>query len=137
MPRECSRIYSTESEEQLTMITNKISVGQDQGVTRAVARFGLGQVVVHKLFNHRGVIIDIDPVFLGPEDWYEQLALVRPVKNQPWYKVLVSDTNDEAYLPEQDISADSSEQQINHPLLGDFFNQYDNGHYKNTGWKLH
>ena len=44
------------------MITNKVSIGQDQGVTRAVARFGLGQVVVHELFNQRGVIIDIDPV---------------------------------------------------------------------------
>lgn len=119
------------------MITNKISAGQQQGVKRAVARFGVGQVVVHKLFNHRSVIVDIDPVFLGSNDWYEQLAAARPGKEQPWYKVLVSDSNDEAYLPEQDLYADTSEEQVNHPLLGSFFNQFDNGVYKNTGWKLH
>lgn len=118
------------------MITNKISVGQDQGVTRAVARFGMGQVVVHKLFNHRGVIIDIDPVFLGTDVWYEQLAMARPVKDQPWYKVLINDTRDEAYLPEQDLRVDSSEEQVNHPLINTYFNQYDNGRYKNTGWLL-
>ena len=62
--------------------------------------------------------------------------MARPAKDQPWYKVLISNSPDEAYLPEQDLRIDASDEQVNHPLLGVYFNQYDNGHYKNTDWKL-
>ena len=118
------------------MITNKVIVGQDKNVTRAVARFGMGQVVQNKLKNYRGVVIDIDPVFLGSDGWYEDIAVTRPRKDQPWYKVLVNNVLEETYVPEQELMADSSDEQINHPLVGAYFDEFDNGRYKNTTWRL-
>ena len=118
------------------MITNKINIGQNNNVTRAVARFGMGQVVVHKLLHTRGVIIDIDPVFLGSEAGYDEFAQNRPAKDQPWYKVLVNNAHDESYLPEQNLTADSSDEQIKHPLLEIYFDEFNKGHYKNTSWRL-
>jgi heat shock protein HspQ len=40
-------------------------------------RFMIGQVVHHKLFNYRGVVVDIDARFSLSEEWYEQVARSR------------------------------------------------------------
>lgn len=40
----------------------------------AHARFHIGQIVHQRLFDYRGVSVDIDPVFLGTEAWYERVA---------------------------------------------------------------
>ena len=43
------------------------------------ARFGIGDVVRHKLFDFRGVVFDVDPVFANSEEWYEAIPLeMRP-----------------------------------------------------------
>jgi hypothetical protein len=39
----------------------------------AEARFAIGDVVRHKLFDFRGVVFDIDPVFANSEEWYEAI----------------------------------------------------------------
>ncbi len=118
------------------MITNKVNIVQDKNVTRAVAMFGMGQVVVHKQLNCRGVVIDIDPVFLGSDRWYANFARTSPPKDQPWYKMLVNNVLDEIYVPEQDLLADISDEQINHPLLGAYFDEFNNGLYINTSWRV-
>jgi heat shock protein HspQ len=52
----------------------------------AHARFNLGEVVRHRLFDFRGVIFDIDPVFANTDEWYEAIPEdVRPRKDQPFY----------------------------------------------------
>ena len=35
----------------------------------AHARFSIGEVVRHRLFDFRGVVFDIDPVFANSEEW--------------------------------------------------------------------
>ena len=35
-----------------------------------LAKFGIGQVVKHRVFSFRGVIFDVDPVFANTEDWW-------------------------------------------------------------------
>ena len=49
------------------------------------ARFSVGDVVQHKLFDYRGVIVDVDTNFQGTEEWYEVVARSRPPKHRPWY----------------------------------------------------
>lgn len=34
------------------------------------AKFKLGQVVRHRLFQFRGVVFDVDPEFNNTEDWW-------------------------------------------------------------------
>ena len=59
-----------------------------------VAKFGIGQVVKHRVFNFRGVIFDVDPVFANTEEWWQAIpAEVRPHKDQPFYHLLAE--NDE------------------------------------------
>jgi heat shock protein HspQ len=119
------------------MITNKVNNEQSKLVTLTQAKYGLGQLVSHKLFNYRGVIVDIDPVYLGSEAWYDEVAVTRPPKDIPWYKVLVNDSRHETYVAEQNLQADFSDEGINHPLLASYFDEFDNGHYINSKWRTH
>jgi hypothetical protein len=53
------------------------------------ARFGIGDVVRHRLFDFRGVIFDVDPTFANSEEWYEAIPEdIRPSKDQPFYHLL-------------------------------------------------
>ena len=92
-------------------------------------KFFLGQVVRHRLFNYRGVIFDVDPVFSGSEDWYQQVARSRPPKDQPWYHVLVSEADHTTYVAERNLDADPSGLPVEHPELEQFFSGFDSGRY--------
>lgn len=52
-------------------------------------KFSVGDLVQHRRFNYRGVIVDVDSFFRGSDEWYELVAKSRPPKNKPWYHVLV------------------------------------------------
>ena len=67
------------------------------------AKFNIGQIVHHKMFDYRGVIYDVDPVFNGTEEWYQAVAKSRPPKNEPWYHVLVDQASHETYVAEQNL----------------------------------
>jgi len=54
----------------------------------------IGQVVHHKLFDYRGVIVDVDNKFLGDDEWYTKVARSRLPKDQSWYHVLVNSGGD-------------------------------------------
>ena len=60
-----------------------------------LARFAIGDVVRHRLFDFRGVIFDVDPEFSNSEEWYEAIPEdLRPPKDQPFYHLLPFSRND-------------------------------------------
>ena len=88
------------------------------------ARFGIGQVVKHRIYPFRGVIFDVDPQFNNTEEWYEAIPEdMRPRKDQPFYHLLAE--NDEttyvAYVSEQNLLPDESGQPVVHPQIDAFF----------------
>jgi heat shock protein HspQ len=91
--------------------------------------FSIGQCIHHKLFAYRGVIIDVDPVFLGSDDWYEDIAKSRPPKDEPWYHVLVHDAQNETYVAERNLADDESLEPVDHPLVDEFFDDFEQGVY--------
>ena len=83
------------------------------------AKFSIGDVVKHRHFEFRGVIYDVDS-----EEWYQSIPKnVRPKKDQPFYHLLAE--NDEityeAYVSEQNLLVDDSEEPIKHPLINEIF----------------
>ncbi len=94
------------------------------------AKFSIGQCIHHRLFDYRGVVVDVDPEFLGEEDWYQAVAKSRPPKDEPWYHVLVHDTGHETYVAERNLLDDDSNEPINHPLLHEFFTIFLHGQYQ-------
>jgi len=91
--------------------------------------FSIGQIIHHKKFDYRGVIIDVDAEFEGSEEWYQQVALSRPPKDKPWYHVLVHNSNQLTYVAERHLEADGSNEAINHPAIDMYFDGIANGVY--------
>ena len=93
------------------------------------AKFQIGQIVHHKLFNYTGVIFDIDPMFQGSEEWYEQVARSRPPKNKPWYHVLVHAADHITYVAVQNLDLEEHPKLIQHPLINSLFTKFDGSQY--------
>jgi heat shock protein HspQ len=91
--------------------------------------FFIGQLVHHKKFDYRGVIIDVDAEFSGTEEWYQQVALSRPPKDKPWYHVLVDNSNQLTYVAELHLEQDSSTSPVNHPAIDMYFEDFEDGVY--------
>ena len=93
------------------------------------ARFRVGQLIHHRRFDYRGVIVDVDATFQGTDEWYETMATSRPPKDQPWYHVLVDGAAHMTYVTEQNLEPDLSGEPIAHPLLDQFFDDLRDGLY--------
>jgi heat shock protein HspQ len=100
-------------------------------ITRA--RFGIGEVVRHRLLDFRGVVFDVDPVFANSEEWYEAIpAEIRPRKDQPFYHLLAENAESSyvAYVSQQNLVADEDEEPIDHPAIDGLFDQFKAGRYR-------
>jgi heat shock protein HspQ len=97
-----------------------------------LARFAIGEVVRHKIFDFRGVIFDVDPVFSNSEEWYEAIPeALRPSKDQPFYHLLAenAETNYIAYVSQQNLVPDDSDDPVDHPAIATMFDRED-GRYR-------
>jgi heat shock protein HspQ len=97
-----------------------------------MARFGLGEVVQHRVYSFRGVIFDVDPVFANTEEWWQSIpAEVRPRKDQPFYHLLAE--NDDggyvAYVSEQNLVPDTTGEPVGNPNTGLIFDGFHRGRY--------
>ena len=95
----------------------------------AHAQFHIGQIVHHRMFGYRGVVIDVDPTFQGDDEWYEMMARSRPPKQAPWYHVLVHDADHNTYVAERNLEPDDSPEPIRHSLLDTYFRAFRDGEY--------
>jgi heat shock protein HspQ len=93
------------------------------------AKFQVGQVIHHRLFDYRGVIVDVDATFEGTEAWYQSVARSRPPKDQPWYHVLVHQAEHMTYVAERNLEPDLSGEPVVHPVLDQFFDERRDGLY--------
>jgi heat shock protein HspQ len=92
-------------------------------------KFSVGELVHHRLFGYRGVIVDVDKNFQATDEWYEAVAKSRPPKNKPWYHVLVHGSDQSTYVAEQNLGPDDNLEPINHPMVEHFFSGFEHGRY--------
>ena len=89
-----------------------------------IAKFSIGEVVKHRHFDFRGVIYDVDFEFNNSEEWYQSIPKdVRPRKNKPFYHLLAesNEVTYEAYVSEQNLLIDNSNEPVKHPLIEEIF----------------
>ena len=99
----------------------------------AHARFCIGEVLKHRLFGFRGVVFDVDPIFANSEEWYQSIPEdLRPDRNQPFYHLLAenAETSYIAYVSQQNLQYDDSEEPVDHPAIDDLFSSYADGRYE-------
>ena len=97
--------------------------------SNAEARFDVGEVVVHTLFDYRGVVYDIDPVFSLADEWYEAMARSKPPKDEPWYHVLVDGEVYTTYVAQRNLKTNGTNLPVVHLLLSDYFSRFDGSSY--------
>ena len=105
----------------------------DSGETVRAARFGIGEVVRHRLFDFRGVIFDVDPEFANSDEWYEAIPeTIRPAKDQPFYHLLAenAETSYVAYVSQQNLIPDAEGGEVDHPAIQGLFDRFDKGRYR-------
>jgi heat shock protein HspQ len=97
------------------------------------ARFAIGEVVRHRIFDFRGVVFDVDPEFANSEEWYEAIPEdLRPARNQPFYHLLAenAETAYVAYVSQQNLVVDDSDEPVDHPAIAGMFERDDGGRYR-------
>jgi heat shock protein HspQ len=97
------------------------------------AQFTIGDIVRHRVFDFRGVIFDIDPVFANSEDWYQSIPeQVRPHKDQPFYHLFAEngDSSYIAYVSQQNLVPDLEQGPINHPAIEGYFDDWQGERYQ-------
>ncbi|MBT8421435.1 MAG: heat shock protein HspQ [Gammaproteobacteria bacterium] len=98
----------------------------------ATARFSIGQIVRHRHFPFRGVIFDVDPIYMNTEEWYESIPPeVRPPKDQPFYHLLAEneETTYIAYVSEQNLQEDDTGEPCRHPQISEMFGEWKGNRY--------
>ena len=98
-------------------------------MTDSKAKFSVGELVHHLLFDYRGAIFDVDAEFQGSEEWYAQMARSQPPRDEPWYHVLVHNGTHTTYVAEQNLEEDLGKDPIHNPLIEEFFDGFENSHY--------
>ncbi len=97
------------------------------------AKFRIGQIVKHRVFPFRGVVFDVDVQFNNTEEWYQSIPEhIRPAKDQPFYHLFAENekTVYEAYVSEQNLLIDNSDEPIRHPEVSNQFEPDNKGGYR-------
>ena len=106
-------------------LSNKIKVSKDP-------LFNIGDIVKHRLYPFRGVIVDVDPEFSNTEEWYQSIpAEIRPSRNQPYYHLMAENTETfyTAYVSQQNLVGDGENGPLEHPDLEEIFSGMNHGKY--------
>lgn len=94
--------------------------------------FSVGQLVHHKRYDYRGVVVAFDVACRADSDWYEfqvKGKSYRPSKDQPWYNVLVHGAGHTTYVAQQNLELDPCCDAIEHPLVDSHFKTFFGGRY--------
>jgi len=90
--------------------------------------FDPGQLVRHRRYGYRGVVVERDELCHADDQWYDKNQ-TQPDREQPWYHVLVDATSSCTYAASENLVADDSGMPVQHPLLEHFFGAFENGVY--------
>ena len=102
-----------------------IRVINEQSPDRNSLSFKTGDIINHKTYGYRGVIVHQHSIFKGVNEWYLSNQ-TQPSKHQPWYFVLVDGNQQVTYVAESNLTLDQCEKHVDHAMINLFFSGYDN-----------
>jgi len=105
---------------------------QDSHTPDPIPRFGPGQLVRHRRYDYRGVVVDFDMSCKADEQWYQKNR-TQPARDQPWYHVLVDGATAVTYAAETSLEPDTTHQPVHHPLVPRLFEAFHGDHYQRNG----
>lgn len=85
-----------------------------------IAKFNIGDLVLHKRIRYRAIVVDVDPLFQASGNYNPQAKEHDFATRNPWYRLLVDDSSQMTYVEECMLIADPSEQPINNPNIRNY-----------------
>lgn len=104
-------------------------IGLGGGPTPAGPHFAPGDLVAHRRYGYRGVVVALDLRCEADASWYAANQ-TQPTLAQPWYHVLVHGSGQTTYAAQTSLRADDCTDPIVHPLLPMFFIAFDGETYQ-------
>jgi len=88
-----------------------------------IAKFNIGDLVIHKRIRYRAIVVDVDPLFQASGNYNPQAAQRDFATRNPWYRLLVDDSSQMTYVEECMLIPDPSQQPINNPHIRNYLNE--------------
>ena len=107
--------------------------------TKSPPDFLPGELVHHRRYGYRGVVVAVDTVCKASAKWY-QGNQTQPEREQPWYHLFVHGSEQVNYAAQTSLERDTSDEPIDHPLVKVFFHGFEQGRYQRNdvawpGWE--
>ena len=90
--------------------------------------FAPGDLVRHRRYGYRGLVVAFDLTCCASEDWYRSNN-TQPERNQPWYHVLVHGSHQTSYAAQDSLLEEPQPAPVDHPLLEAFFSSFEGSRY--------
>lgn len=110
------------------MSNEPIPPASSSGLTSLTSRFRPGQLVRHRRYGYRGVVVAFDLQCVADDQWYYANP-TQPARSQPWYHVLVHGTDQTTYAAQENLRPDATGLPVEHPLVDHFFTRFAGDHY--------
>jgi len=125
LDQELARLPQPLDEEQMQKIQYLLGRHRSE---ETESLFEPGQLVRHRKYDYRGVVVAFDLTCQADDDWYFSNRS-QPQQYQPWYHVLVHGGQHVTYAAQTSLEQDNSGEQVVHPFIAHFFSTFSDGQY--------
>ena len=80
-------------------------------------KYTVTQIVCHRDGKFRGMIVDIDPWFMGSNEWYQEAVKTNTPVDEPWYYVVIDGADYATHAPERDLKPSEEETPVINPII--------------------
>lgn len=94
-----------------------------------IAKFNIGDLVIHKRAQYRAIVVDVDPLFQASGHYNPQASQREFATRNPWYRLLVDDSSQMTYVEECMLMTDPSQQPINNPHIHNYLNEQEGSYH--------
>ena len=85
-----------------------------------IAKFNIGDQVIHQHQGYRAIVIDVDPLFQASGRYNPQASKRSFAGQHPWYRLLVDNSAQQTYVEEPLLIQDSDPQEISNPQIAHY-----------------
>lgn len=93
-----------------------------------IAKFNIGEVVMHRRIHYRAIVVDVDPLFQASGNYNPQAEKREFATRNPWYRLLVDDSSQMTYVEECMLIADPNQHPVNNPNIHQYLKEMGAGY---------
>jgi len=85
-----------------------------------MAKFNIGDIVLHNRFGYRAVVVDVDPLFQASGHFNPQALKRDFAKRNPWYRLLLDRSSQMTYVEECMLILDNDQNPVDNPKVNHY-----------------